>query len=68
MKERLSAFAGPDFSDTGHVQTSSFPVFLGGLPAKAAEVGVQGVEATVDPGVWSDLLQLTSSLHEGQAV
>lgn len=68
MEEGLSALPRPNLPDSGHVQASALPILLRGLPAQAAEVQVQGVETTVDPGVGTHLLQLTAPLHEGQAV
>lgn len=68
MEEGLGALACADLPDAGHVQPSSIPVLLGRLPAEAGQVRVQGVEAAVDPGIGADLLQLTPTLHECQAV
>lgn len=68
VEERLGALPGADLPDAGDVQPSPFGILLGWLPAKTAQVYVQGVEAAVNPGVGPDLLQLTPALHEGQAV
>ncbi|TNN61865.1 hypothetical protein EYF80_027881 [Liparis tanakae] len=68
VAERLGALPGADLSDAGDVQPGALRVLLGRLPAQAAEVAVQRVEAAVDPGVGPDLLQLAAALHERQAV
>lgn len=68
MKKRLCAFPSADLPDGGHVQSGPLRVLFGRLPAQAAQVCIQGVEATVHPGIGSDLLQLTPTLHESQAV
>lgn len=68
VEEGLGALPSADFPDAGHVQPRPLPVLLGWLPAQAAQVRVQRVEAAVDPGVGPDLLELAAALHEGQTV
>lgn len=68
MEKCLCTLPSANLSDAGDIQPSPVPVFLRRLPAQAAEVWVQCVETTVNPGIGPDLLQFTTALHERQAV